>query len=262
MSGFDFNEEDEFSQEYDSTEDEQQSVEDVVDHLVEQQESNVKIQRTMSEVDRRFDLAQCYRVLLHQDLFSQKTHATQLVQKEVGDFCRERLEALMGMTANVVAPKGQFTEQEMSVLRQLAQAALKRPGLLTKEQPHAAPVLKKAETPTAALTLKPAQAPAPTPTSGLRRQAPKQSVKTAIRQPAVRKKYREIEHPLDAGKTVKIDVTPQVGQGINLHGQPMPDVGVMEMLTQQQAARDSAQTLRRIPQTVQSGVAKILKSEE
>lgn len=76
---------------------------------------------TDSEVDRRFDMAYCYRLLLKQSFFEDDTSASEIVESEIRAFIRQRLEVLMGVTADLNEVAGsKFTHEEIVALKALA----------------------------------------------------------------------------------------------------------------------------------------------
>lgn len=86
-------------------------------------EENSEVDENLGEVDRRFDLAYCYRVLLKQSLFENANSATLTVEKEVRAFIRNRLEVLMGVSSEDQSSSG-FTFEESIALKALAQKML------------------------------------------------------------------------------------------------------------------------------------------
>ena len=82
-----------------------------------------------TEVDRRFDIAYCYRLLLQQPLFDEGLSASEIVEEEIRAFVRQRLEVLMGVTSdlNEVAFTT-FSQEEIVALKALAGKILGNQG--------------------------------------------------------------------------------------------------------------------------------------
>lgn len=250
--------------------------ESVITDLTEDKPNPVA--KTMSEVERRLALAECYNLLLQQELFENRTPASVTVQKEIAEFCRRRLENLMGIrqedasTSAVVAVSTPFpfTKEETSALKVLAQATLKRPGIMNKAQasPAAPPTLKQV---TAPPQVAPALRALIRPVVAVRPR-PSAPPTAAVVAKATRKKIKEVEPPAGSlsapgskhgeSRTVKMDLTRQVGEIGNPHGKRMPQGQEMEVVTQQDAIRSVALAGALLPQSMQVGIAHSIKQKE
>lgn len=125
------------------------------------------------EVENRLAIANCFRSLLENDLFSSSDKITRFVERKVRRFVRTELEILLGMRQRE-EPKShvsQFTDEEVAALKTLAAKVLSRsngggapvvqpvvlqappsPATLTVNKKNVAPksvVPKKTETKTA-----------------------------------------------------------------------------------------------------------------
>lgn len=247
------------------------AAEGVVEGVEEDQRAHDDVYKAMSEVEKRLALAECYKVVLQNDMFSSRTPASVTVQKEVTDFCRRRLENLMGIRPEApVAVAAQqiqfpFSKEEVMALRALAQATLKRPNIIAKSQdPPPPPSMVPAQVPGNTGPAVPSR-PAP-PAMAIRPVAlrprppgPLAAVPTAkpVTRPVAsgKKKTREIENPLKPGEKIKIDVTRQVGEARNPHALPMPDKNTMEMLSQHDAMKSVALAGAKLPGILQAGIA-------
>ena len=74
----------------------------------------------MNEAERRFEVAQYYKLLLQDNLFENKTEASERVEDEIRSFIRERLSVLLGIKQPKSINGEAFTDEQVSVLRGLA----------------------------------------------------------------------------------------------------------------------------------------------
>ena len=179
-----------------------------------------------TEVERRFEVAMCYRMLLKGSLFNDSTDASKTVEKEARAFFKDRLETLLGIRATkpVVAETPlPFDKEEVKVLKEVARRLLKKPELAPPVEKPVQPVLRQAalpaSTPTAAVprTTKPGPKPAARPVA---------QVKVIQRPPVNRENGPEdtgkiIQQP--GGRTYKIvknDLGTEFKQDITNHGSP------------------------------------------
>jgi hypothetical protein len=163
----------------------------------------------MSEVDWRLELAQYYRLLLTDSLFNNDSKAASIVEKEIRQFVRSRLGELIGVS--VKAPEAErpsdFNQDQVAVLKLMADKVLKKPAILDKEPVKKAetkkevkikaeePSIKKVAAPVAKRQpAKEQPAPKPTKAPALAKGAPevKQEAK-----PAANAKYIVKETPVD-----------------------------------------------------------------
>ena len=100
------------------------------------------------EVEKRFEVALYYRLLLKDSLFNESTEAAQIVEGKVRAFIRDQLEVLMGMKAiQAERSPDQFTSEEVEALRRVAAKILGKPALLTETSQGQEPSLRKAAVP-------------------------------------------------------------------------------------------------------------------
>lgn len=105
-----------------------------------QEQANFDTQ--MSEVERRLELAQYYRLLLNDSLFNNRSEAAATVEAEVRDFVRSRLEILLGVKKEQVKAVSDFNDDEIQALKAVASRLLKKPELVDKK-PKEPPALGK-----------------------------------------------------------------------------------------------------------------------
>lgn len=148
------------------------------------------------EVENRLAIANCFRSLLENDLFSSSDQITRFVERKVRRFVRTELEVLLGMRQRE-EPKShvsQFTDEEVAALKTLAAKVLSRsngggapvvqpvvlqappsPATLTVNKKNVAPksvVPKKTETKTAT-PKKTVRSKAKTSKEALKKESPK-----------------------------------------------------------------------------------------
>lgn len=85
--------------------------------------------KTMSEVERRLELAKYYRVLLDDQLFGDASPVARQVEEEVRGFVQTRLRVLLNIEGGEVKPvKFPFTDNEVLVLKSVAKTILNKDG--------------------------------------------------------------------------------------------------------------------------------------
>lgn len=123
-----------------------QGVEDALGDLEQQEQPQ---REELSEVEKRFELASYYKLLLNHDFFDVTSQEGRQVEREIRSFIKNRLEVLLGMRdatdgALAVAPAPQFTPKETGALKALAAKVLGKPSVLIEKPKKAPPVLKPA----------------------------------------------------------------------------------------------------------------------
>jgi hypothetical protein len=113
-----------------SFEESEQPSSDVVDELYQNAEQQAEADDSddikMEDVEDRLEVAQCFRLLLKEQLFNTVTPASRKVEKRIRSYVKEQLAILMGVrqapqaTAEVVLP---FDDTEISILKQIAARA-------------------------------------------------------------------------------------------------------------------------------------------
>lgn len=138
----------------------------------------------MDQVDRRMKVANYYRLILDNDLFSSdETSEARIAQGRIRKYVREELEVLLGMrkTAGGVAPAATFvnpfTDDEMTALKELARLALKK----MRSEPQLKPIVAKAQP--AAPQLKPIAPTAASVVPMIKKPAPVQAPRAAAPKP-------------------------------------------------------------------------------
>lgn len=130
----------------------------------------------LSEVDKRLDVADCYRELLRGQLFDNRSAAAKIVEGEIRRFVRERLEILLSIKP---APQPEqafpFSPEEMTALKVLVEQLRKKGLVQAAPTPPPAPVatpvpvrqpppkLRRAKAPQSNAEQAPAPAPAKAP---------------------------------------------------------------------------------------------------
>ncbi len=250
-----------FDSEYGGEDDEQQTSDAeqfaaVADRAVAQTFGNESEdeddQSYMSEVDKRLEITTYYRELLRGSLFDQATEASQIVEREVRNFVRRRLETLLGIRPEEVVPQKPaavelpFSKEQITALQLFANRLItrdeepKKPEVrkITAPEPKPAPLLRKAAQPPKAepqAAIKQAREeavrkapPAPPPEAPAKAPAaatkPQKGGKKALAQ------TKEVVN--DEGKTVTI-TNPRIQRPA---GQaPFPDATQMSFLLESQA---------------------------
>lgn len=226
----------------------------------------------LSEVEVRLAKANCYRVLLENEMFSGGDRVAAEVEREVRNFVRYRLSVLMGIREKSppkntapVEVKLPFTDEQIEALQKLADKVLQRPSVgpppqlqpvsMQKSELAKAPALQKAPAPAVAKP-KPAPAPAPTPEPEAPKKRgrgrpkgsknkPKQQAEAPVEKATktVRKKKDPLNRPREVVKTVNpltgkeivMDLTPQVRPAGPIQPLPMPKQDVANSLATQHA---------------------------
>lgn len=83
----------------------------------------------MSEAERRYEIAQYYKLLLRGSLFQNKTEASSIVEKEIREFIRERFSVLIGIKSEKTI-SSDFNESQINVLKEFADLGQKAPKVL------------------------------------------------------------------------------------------------------------------------------------
>lgn len=82
----------------------------------------------MSEAERRFEVAQYYKLLLQDSLFQNVNRASQQVEAEIREFIRERLSVLLGIKQQ--SSTSEFSSEQIDVLKQFADLGENGPEVL------------------------------------------------------------------------------------------------------------------------------------
>jgi len=199
-----------------------------------QQTSAQDLDDQMSEVEKRLEMAQYYRLVLQDTIFNDppNVEVADRVEGEIREFVRSRMALLVGVGAAEKKPEpvvSQFTDAEVLAIRTLAQ-----PEVVSALKALAAKVLKKPEI----LDAKPLQAPAK-PKAPAREPTLKKIVRPApsveaettrtVRSPAQAaprgrgKKQEKVFKTVttEDGREVKMDITPQA-QPVGVKPFPTP----------------------------------------
>lgn len=124
-----------------------------------QQQSVDDIDDVMDEAEKRFEVAQYYKLLLNDSLFENKTEASMRVEEEIRAFIKDRLGVLLGIRPSKSASSESFTDEQISVLRDFADIGEDGPEVLKavmgrlvkkldkKTKPKEEPVLKTVKEP-------------------------------------------------------------------------------------------------------------------
>jgi hypothetical protein len=183
----------------------------------------------MSEVEKRLEMAQYYRLLLNDSIFDNPPNpeVADRVETEIKGFVRGRMSHLVGVGPG--PSSSTFTDEEVSALKELASSEitetlkalvsklLKKPSIM-ESKPKAKvvkePTLKKVQkavvTTKAMVSHKPTMAPSlkpvVTPKAEVKAEAPakQKGLKGAKK---FEKKYKVVT--TNEGKEIKLDITPQ-----------------------------------------------------
>lgn len=204
----------------------------------------------MSEVEKRLEMAQYYRLVLNDTIFNDppNVEVADRVESEIREFVRERMALLVGVGEEKKPQVASvFTDAEIQALRTIAQPevvgalkalaakVLKKPAILeakpiappTPEKPKVIkePSLKKIVRPGTPKTETPAKAtvsqPAPKPVRGKKQE----------------KVYKTVVD--EAGNEVKMDITPQA-QPVGVKPFPTPAGKAAIEMNAAQVARQQA----------------------
>lgn len=181
-----------------------ESVSDLAEEVLQQFEEEEKQLKSLSEVEKRLEKANCYKALLQNPLFDSGSEIAEEVESEIRDFIQKRLRILMGIEQDLEAGSGIFTKEEVSALKHLAgritqKAPLPQPQRALSE-PKAPPRVNKTKVPSDAV-----QKP-PSVVSSVEQQ---NSVPSKVK--PIRKKKDEVEVVLPNGQTVKTTKSSQTG---------------------------------------------------
>jgi hypothetical protein len=142
-----------------------------VDDLFEEDSPADELDAQMSEVERRLEKAQYYRVLISQSLFEVDSDVGAEVEAEVREFVRNRMSVLVGASPERTAAES-FSTEEIRVLKEVASKLSKNAKLMpeAKEPPRvnpvknvAPPAVQSAPAPISRPVTKPAPVPARRP---------------------------------------------------------------------------------------------------
>lgn len=93
------------------------------------QASTSSLNKTMSEVEKRLELAKYYRLLLDDALFEGASAAARQVEEEIRGFVQERLRVLLNIEGGgTKSVEQQFSKEEALVLKAVAKNLLNRAG--------------------------------------------------------------------------------------------------------------------------------------
>lgn len=237
--------------------------------------SEQDVDRQMSEVEARLEMAQYYRLLLQNELFGDKAdpEIASRVENEVRDFVRTRMSVLVGVGAQPKKSQLVLSDDEMLVLRELATPEIVKTlkalvSKLLKKPSIMDPRPKPAATPSEP-TLQPVSVRGPS----LRKVNPRQSMRPSSSQqdqevvdlnvaeqrprpPVKGQRQKRLVRTIttEDGKTFKQDVTPQAKPvGI----QPLPTPRTKDQIEQQMAMVSAAHE-----RTAMRTLDKKLKGEE
>lgn len=214
--------------------DQPQELSQGVDQALDELDQRQNEQEELSEVEKRFDLASYYKLLLKHDFFDVVSPQGRQVEQEIRAFIKNRLEVLLGMRDSkdtaAIGPPPQFSSKEVSALKAIAARVLEKPIILTEKPKRGRPP-----------TLKPATVmdvtPAPRPPAIVARPTLKATgpvLKTVKTKPPG--KYKSVQKNA-AGVEYVRDLTPQVRPGPNdPQPLPMPLGEAMTMISEQKAA--------------------------
>lgn len=107
-----------------------------IDNMLEEPEQSStkttpeEIDDLMNEAERRFEVAQYYKLLLQDNLFENKTEASERVEQEIRSFIRERLAVLLGIKQPKSSNSEVFTEDQVSVLKDFADLGSEAPDVV------------------------------------------------------------------------------------------------------------------------------------
>lgn len=245
------------------------TVDDVVSDL-EEEAAPVPTDSFYTDIERRFEVANYYKALLNDTLFSENTEAAQIVETAVRGFIREQFEVLFNMKeARPAVAELPFTEEEIDVLKSVASKLIKNARLIPSDRPKPVPTVRKTEVPPPMVKKAVVQQPAPRPVApaaapAVRKRAPvpgstkapapaprprgrppkakSQAPESAVAKANVAEdtgeiverdgqKFRVMRNSL--GDTYEQNITPKV---VSSNRIPMPSGDALGMIMQQQAA--------------------------
>ncbi len=88
-----------------------------------------EIDEVMSEAEKRFEVAQYYKLLLQDSLFQNQTAASERVESEIRAFIKERLGVLLGVKSAGNSTAG-FSPEQVSILTSFADLGEDAPEML------------------------------------------------------------------------------------------------------------------------------------
>jgi len=88
-----------------------------------------EVDEAMSEAERRFEIAQYYKLLLKDNLFQNRNETADIVENEIRGFIRERLGVLLGVKTAPAVTSG-FSPDQVSVLASFAELGEDAPEML------------------------------------------------------------------------------------------------------------------------------------
>lgn len=92
-------------------------------------DSEEEIDEVMSEAEKRFEVAQYYKLLLRDNLFQNSSDASEQVESEIRTFIKDRLSVLLGVKA-AHATASSFTPEQVQVLSEFADLGEEAPAML------------------------------------------------------------------------------------------------------------------------------------
>lgn len=113
---------DQFSQQW-------QDIEEMVEQTPPSLNTEEEIDEVMSEAEKRFEVAQYYKLLLRDNLFQNQTEASEKVEQEIRAFIKERLSVLLGVKAAHNTTSA-FTPEQVQVLEQFANLGEEAPKMI------------------------------------------------------------------------------------------------------------------------------------
>jgi hypothetical protein len=215
----------------------------------------------LTDVDKRLEVAHYYRMLLKGNIFEDQDAASMIVERELRMFVRERLSILLNLKGEATPNEtkvGQFTEEEVTILKVWAAALKKKPSVVESmnQQPAKRPPMVRrqagggvrpivssrpapAQTPASTVpTPAPAAPVAPTPVAptpvapapaaaAKLAPAPGQSLRRAILKPMTTVDGVPL-YDKATGKPIMKNVTPQVRLSAAV---PLPTAQAMSVAT-------------------------------
>lgn len=232
-----------------------------VDEVLSSMDTSEEVDEHFSEVEKRLETAQYYRMLLNDTLFSNASEAARVVEREIRDFVRTRLHVLLGLKNEVSPVKSMFSDEEVAALKALAAKVMGKPVLLETRKVTPKPALKVQTAPVIALKAptKPAinkVSVTPVNSKAPVKQAPKQSKSKELPEGYVRKgnKIFKPSGELNSeGQEILLDVTPTVKSAKAL---PMPLGEAFTQISASQASLETSKTVSSLDKQMQIAVHK------
>lgn len=215
-----------------------------------QESDDLDLDEQMQDVEKRLEIAACYRALLNDTMFSKQSTASRVVEKRMRDFIRSELKVLLGVQRAAAPVESTFSEEQVDVLKRIADKVIGKPTLteapqLRRRAVAAPPPPKKAETTAPQLRQRPAPAPKtaprkeepPTQPAPKQRKGRKQVDPSSLPKGAVVTGTGRIKRQYLNGSTGAViatqDLTPQA---MNPNRLPMPTGDALTAVTERQAA--------------------------